>query len=114
MSLMEWNAKQFDVLVPKMNDQHHKLIDMMNQLYQRAHDSASKAELEQLIAQLAQYTVRHFREEEQMMEALRFPELPRHKLIHAKLLEDFAFHQANFKKGDGNLSPAFLTSCGSG
>lgn len=108
MSLMAWNAAKFDVLVPKMNDQHHKLVDMMNTLYDRASANVGKAELGQLITQLAQYTVRHFREEEAMMEALQFPELPRHKIIHQKLLDDFAFHQANFNQGDGSISPAFF------
>ncbi len=108
MSLMDWNAKQFDVLVPKMNDQHHKLVDMMNKLYERAHAKAGKTELSQLISQLAQFTVRHFREEEDMMEAMHFPELPRHKMIHQKLLEDFSFHQNSFNQGNGALSPAFF------
>lgn len=108
MSLMDWDAKKFDVLVPKMNEQHEKLVAIMNRLYERADAKAPKAELNTIIVELKDWTVKHFREEEQMLQSINFPQFARHKSIHDKLLEDFTRHYNDFSKGPGQLSPAFF------
>lgn len=108
MSLMDWDVKKFDVMVPEMNAQHEKLIGIMNKLYARADAKASKAELDRLLIDLRKFTIQHFREEEAMLDQVGFPQRDRHKSIHAKLLEDFGTHYDTFSKGPGVLSPAFF------
>jgi hemerythrin len=108
VTLMAWDAQKFDVLVPKMNEQHHKLIDMMNTLYGRAEAKAPKAELQKLLNQLHDYTVMHFREEEALLDQMSFPGATRHKSIHGQLLADFGTHLDAFNKGPGTLSHAFF------
>jgi hemerythrin-like metal-binding protein len=108
MSLMDWDEKKFDVLVPLMNTQHEKLIAIMNQLYDRADAKAPKIELNALLVELRDYTVKHFREEEALLQQMKFPQFTRHKSIHEKLLEDFGNHYQSFSQGKGELSPAFF------
>ena len=106
-ALMDWDAKKFDVLVPKMNEQHHRLVDLMNKLYARQAANATQTELGKLIVELRDYTVRHFQDEEAFLESINYPQLSMHKNVHAKLLEDFAKHHAQFT-ATGKLSAAFF------
>jgi hemerythrin len=108
MSLMEWDAQKFDILVPKMNEQHEKLIAIMNKLYDRHEAKAGKLELDGLLIRLRDYTVLHFREEEAMLAQIEFPQLDRHQIIHQTLLEDFAKHYNAFAAGSGLIAPAFF------
>lgn len=108
MSLMNWDSAKFDVLVPKMNDQHQTLVGIMNRLYDRHAAKAPKAELNKLLIQLRDYTIKHFREEEEMLQQISFPHLDRHKIIHQTLLEDFTSHYNAFVAGSGEISKAFF------
>jgi hemerythrin len=108
MTLMNWDAKKFDILVPKMNDQHEKLITIMNRLYDRHAAKASKPELNKLLIELRDYTIRHFDEEEAMLEHIEFPQLDRHKIIHQQLLDDYTKHYNAFAAGAGAIAPAFF------
>jgi len=108
MSLMDWDVKKFDVLVPLMNSQHEKLIAIMNKLYDRADAKAPKTELNTLLVELRDYTIKHFREEEAMLQQMNFPQFARHKSIHEKLLEDFGNHYQAFSQGKGEVSPEFF------
>ena len=108
MTLMIWDAKKYDVLVPQMNDQHHRLIDMMNRVYDRHAARANKAELNQLLTNLRQYTIQHFDQEERMLESIGFPQLDRHKIIHEQLLADFGKHYDAFAAGTGAISQKFF------
>lgn len=107
-TVMDWDAKKFDVLVPKMNDQHEKLVAMMNHLYLRHDGGAGKVELDRLITDLKNYTIKHFAEEETYLTGINFPQLAMHKSIHKKLLEDFESHHKSFTTGPGKLSPQFF------
>ena len=108
MTLMEWDATKFELAVPKMDDQHKKLIDIMNRLYDRHHANAAKPELDKLLIELRNYTLLHFREEEALLEKMQFPQYARHKLIHEQLLTDFSKHYQAFAAGNGEISSAFF------
>jgi hemerythrin-like metal-binding protein len=108
MSLMDWDAKKFDILVPAMNDQHQKLIAIMNKLYDRHAAKAPKAELNLLLVELRDYTIKHFREEEALLESMQFPQVRMHKSIHEKLLSDFTEHYNTFCAGTGAISSGFF------
>lgn len=108
MTLMPWDEKKFDVHVPKMNAQHHGLVDVMNKLYDRAAAKAPKAELSKLITELKQRTVQHFRDEEALLASVNYPQLESHKSIHAQLLEDFGKHSNAFETGPGVVAAEFF------
>ena len=107
MAYFEWTP-QLDVGVESMNDQHHRLIDLMNVLHERAASGASRAELGGFLESLAEYTVRHFRAEESLMASIGYPELERHKRIHEELLRTFGEHRSAFD-GGGELGAGFFS-----
>ena len=108
MSSFQWDPVKFDVGVPKMNAAHQGLIKLMNSIHERDAAGASKAELEGLFGRLGEATQRHFTEEETYMESVAFPDLKSHKLIHARLLQDFGKHAAAFAAGNGRVDPEFF------
>jgi hemerythrin-like metal-binding protein len=87
-----------------MDRQHDILIELMSSLRERAEEGASKAELSDLLKQLSDYTVLHFRAEEACMEAMSYSKLDTHRLIHRDLLIRLREHVGGFETGDGTLS----------
>jgi hemerythrin-like metal-binding protein len=75
----------------------------MSALSERAEKGASKAELSELLKVLSDYTALHFRAEEACMEAIRYPKLDTHRLIHRDLLIRLREHVSGFETGDGTL-----------
>lgn len=108
MSLMPWEPAKFDVLVPDMNKQHQQLVSIMNRLYDRHEAKAGKPELDKILLELRDCTLRHFRDEEAFFDKAGFPGAANHKIIHKKLVEDFTTHYGAFAKGNGEISKEFF------
>ncbi len=107
MSIMEWN-EELDIGVSSMNNQHKKILDLMNKLHDLSASGAGKQELGVAINELADYTVQHFKEEEAYMESIDFPKLTLHKGIHTDLLNKLGKHKEAFEAGDGEIGEEFF------
>ena len=93
MTVMVWDDS-LDVGVEAMNSEHKGLLDLMNALHDAASSGVDASRTIQLLDRLERATVDHFAHEERHMERIGFPEIERHKLIHADLLSKFAGHAA--------------------
>ena len=60
------------------------------------------------VEQLQDVTIRHFREEEQFLERIEYPELALHKEIHKTLLEKLDKGVAIIKKNNGAIHQKFF------
>lgn len=107
MAFLEWD-QELDVHVDKMNQEHIKLIEYMNIVYDKSNNNAPKPEISQALSELANYTVQHFKDEEAYMESIAFPKLDSHKLIHKDLLKKVTAYINDFEKGDGSLPKEFF------
>lgn len=107
MSLFTWESK-YDIGVTSMNEEHKKLIDLMNQLYTQNSENADKATQARTLSRLADFTKTHFQHEENYMASIHYPELKTHQLIHGDLLKKLAEHKAEFEKAGGTLTPGFF------
>jgi hemerythrin-like metal-binding protein len=106
-SFFKWDKERLTTHVEAMDNEHIKLINIMNKLYERQEAKAGKAELLVLIKELGAWTVTHFQHEEKFFDTLAYSQANVHKKIHKDLLERFMGHQAEFEK-TGVLSPAFF------
>jgi hemerythrin-like metal-binding protein len=70
-----------------LDDQHKKLIDLINAYHDALERRAVRAELVRAFQDIADFAVRHFRDEESQMEKAGYPMLQRHKGIHQQLLD---------------------------
>jgi hemerythrin len=91
--LVEWDNR-YSVNIQLIDDQHKKLIDMTNSLYESCleGDEAAKAYFLTTIHGTVDYVKYHFSAEEKMLENIRYPILAEHKRAHEgfvkKIFED--------------------------
>jgi hemerythrin len=90
MAFIEW-SDSYSVGIKAMDDQHKKLIDLLNQLHEAMKMGKGNAEISTILKGLADYTRFHFTAEEQLMRDNNFPGLiiqqNRHKDFVTKLQE---------------------------
>jgi hemerythrin-like metal-binding protein len=71
-----------------MDNQHAILMDTMNELRLALAHGAKRAETDQLLNKVIEFTRMHFRSEEQMLERYDFPALAEHRAEHLRLLAE--------------------------
>jgi hemerythrin-like metal-binding protein len=106
-SFFKWDKERLTTHVDAMDQEHIKLIDIMNHLYARHEAKATKSELSSIIRELASWTTTHFDHEEKFFATLPYTQASVHKKIHHDLLERLRQHQAEFEKS-GQLTPDFF------
>ena len=84
MSFVEWN-KGYSVGVAIFDDEHKKLIAIINQLHAAIADGVDKLALQRISDSLVEYTLMHFRHEEMYFDDWAYPDAAAHIAIHAKL-----------------------------
>lgn len=106
-SFFKWDQERLSTHVEAMDNEHKKLINIMNKLYERYEAKASKAEIGAVVRELASWTVTHFDHEEKFFDTLPYSQAAVHKKIHKDLIARLQGHQAEFEK-TGTLTPAFF------
>jgi hemerythrin-like metal-binding protein len=95
--IFTWDAAKYSVKVPDMDREHQQIILLMNKLYTLYKSGASSAEQGAALTALAEYTVKHFHDEEAYMAKINFPGLTVHKGVHKNLLDRVGQFAATFK-----------------
>ena len=81
MAFFEW-TDELSVKIKEIDDQHKKLIDMINDFYDGIQNKASKDNLVNLISSMADYTVYHFEKEESYMVKFNYENIDEHHKLH--------------------------------
>ena len=84
--LVEW-SEAYSVHVVSIDNQHRKLFDLMNDVYQLV-ISAQLDNLNKPLDELIAYAKKHLFDEEKILESVNYPDLAAHKKVHVKLLTD--------------------------
>jgi hemerythrin len=108
MAIMEWSPT-FSVKIKKFDDQHKKLVDLVNQLHDAMKAGQGNAMLGVVLQSLISYTATHFKEEEQIMQTHAYPDLARHKSEHEKLVKQVLDLQKKFQAGGGVLTMTVMS-----
>jgi hemerythrin len=108
MALMEWSPT-YSVKVKKFDDQHKKLVDLINQLHDAMKAGQGNAMLGIVLQQLISYTSSHFGDEEKAMQAHGYPGLAAHKAEHEKFVAKVLDAQKQFQAGSAMLTVAVMT-----
>lgn len=108
-SFFEWD-KSLDVGVDEMNHQHQTLIGLMEALYQKNAQGATKQDLIETTEHLVDFVIKHFKDEENYMALINFPGLEAHRKLHGNLLTDLTKFVNDFKGGTHDkISNEFVT-----
>ena len=89
MAFIEWDER-YNVGVARFNEQHQRLVGMINRLDEAMRQGTERKVLLQVLSDLAGYTKTHFAEEERLMEEYKYPALAGHREEHRKLNREVA------------------------
>ena len=79
---MKWEEK-FSVGVPAMDQEHQRIIQMINTLQNHFALAGSMETAAELLSQMTQYAQDHFRHEEQLLASHSYPRLLEQRAQHA-------------------------------
>ena len=111
MKLVEW-CESLLVGHDKIDADHRKLVDLINQLGQTIQSGGGKAACEQVLNALIVHTWKHFEAEEKLMEEHHSPGADRHRLEHARLIDELLVFKAHFDDGTLAISPRLIEILG--
>ena len=105
MDLIAWNDSM-SVGMARVDDQHKKLIAMINELHSAMLEAKGTGVMGRLFEDLAEYTATHFRTEEDLMDSYGYPaaDTEYHKREHAMLVDQVGKLKARFAAGELALS----------
>lgn len=98
MPLVVWNEKM-SVGVQSIDDQHKKLVTLLNQLHDGMMAGKGKDALGGVLKGLADYTVTHFKYEESLFTRTGYPDSAAHKKDHAELVRRVVEIQEKYQTG---------------
>ncbi len=105
MPLFEWNDALYSVGVKTIDDQHKKLVEMLNELHEAQRHGQSAGVTNQVLSDLIAYTDYHFRTEEDLMRNNHeYPDYRKHKAKHDTLRQTALGLQADFRSGKRAVS----------
>lgn len=84
---VEWTA-DLKLGIEEVDIQHHKLVDMLNEMHWAIRDHKGSTIGREILNQLLDYTHFHFESEEKMMRELNYPGYDNHVIEHKQLVEE--------------------------
>jgi hemerythrin len=86
MAYLQW-TENLSVGVPRMDEHHKKLVELINQVFDAMSGDASAA-VDSVLADLLDYTRYHFAEEEKLLAACSYPDLEAHQAVHRSMVKE--------------------------
>jgi hemerythrin-like metal-binding protein len=102
MNLIEWN-KDYSVGIEKFDNEHKKLIEIINKLNDAMKAGKSKEVLNDIISSLIRYTQTHFKNEEDFFKSSNYPEAQSHSNSHKSFVLKVADFEKRFKSNQIGL-----------
>ena len=88
MSPIKWK-KEYKVGIKKLDNQHKKIIKILNQIIKLQETGKDEKEIEKILSNLQNYIKEHFRTEEEYMLKYHYPRYEEHKKEHSHLIDRF-------------------------
>lgn len=104
MPFLTWSDEKFSIKVTEVDDQHKHLVSLLNRMHEIVVEGAERTALGQVLNELIDYTVYHFRTEEVLFKEHNFPLLNAHKREHDALTKQVLELQAQFEEGSATIS----------
>lgn len=95
--LLQWSDR-YSVGIARFDAEHHRLVDMINELWDAIHSNRTQA-LGPILDKLVTYTITHFSGEEMMMQRHKFPAFAEHKAEHERFAAKAKELQTHFRNG---------------
>ena len=96
--------KEFETGIANIDEQHKKLVAMINELYEAFVDKEHKERVDEIVDKMTEYTVYHFSTEEDYFRKIAFPDLIAHKKMHQEFVEKVAVFKENIVQSKTTLT----------
>jgi hemerythrin len=107
ISPITW-SDEISVGVESIDDQHKKLVSIVNTLHKAIVNGKDTEELNKIFNRLFDYTDHHFSYEEELSEKYDYPDIENHKKEHTELKYQIEHHQSMRGLFRGELLVDFL------
>ncbi len=106
---MPWRG-EYSFGIRTIDTQHRRLVEMINHLHRVMEGGEDRAAVQEVLANLADYTKTHFAYEERLLHTHGYPDYDRHRGIHERLVAKVLEHMERFRQGSGDAGAllAFL------
>jgi len=102
MALLNWKD-EYSVNIKEIDDQHKKLVEMINELHEAMVQKKAKEVLGGVLSKLVSYAATHFANEERLMQGNGYPEFAGHKEKHEKMTAKVIALQKDWQAGKAAL-----------
>jgi len=99
MAIIDWDSS-LSVNIKSIDNQHKKLVDMVNTLHDSMKEGKAKDVMGNILAELAAYTDYHFKTEEEFFKKYGYAEGVKHKVEHDHLREEVTYLKEKFDRGE--------------
>ncbi|MCK5127415.1 MAG: hemerythrin family protein [candidate division Zixibacteria bacterium] len=107
MSLIVW-SDEYCVGIQNIDEQHQKLIQMINNLNDAIQDKKNRDTLDSIITEIYFYYAYHFGYEEAMMDGNDYNQFENHKGIHQQFVHTLDRLKDEFEHGAKDISVEIL------
>ncbi len=97
--LIKWN-KEMELGIPSIDEQHKKLVDLMNEFYEELEEGKKEEAIERFLDELGNYLVYHLDYEEKFLEKIGYSDFKNHKKTHEMFKKFYKEEIERVKKGD--------------
>lgn len=99
MNLIDWSDDLYSVKVAEIDNQHKKLVDIINKLHSSMASGSSNDVLSTIFHELIDYTISHFKYEEGLLARNGYESLEAHKREHEKFVNKILEYKRDFNEG---------------
>ena len=102
--------ERYAIGIPKVDEQHKKLLGLTNELYEacRKGDEAARARFKDAIHSTVDYVKFHFSDEEKILEGVKYPKIAEHKKEHESFVRQVFEEVRAFEAGKTFVPNAFV------
>lgn len=98
MAKIEW-SDELNIGIEVIDHQHRRIVDYINDL-EHAHQEHDRAEVQQVVEELVDYTQSHFGFEEEIMREAGYPFLTAHRRVHELFVRRVGEYQQRWALGE--------------
>ncbi|MBF0291758.1 MAG: bacteriohemerythrin [Nitrospinae bacterium] len=99
----EWDPATLSVGVREMDNQHKRLVDIINKLYAEIHSGKSRQAASRALEALIDYAQTHLADEEAFQQRGGYPDYLAHKKLHDALRSKIAGLHQRYQQGDDGV-----------
>lgn len=107
MTMIVW-SDDYSVGIQEIDEQHKRLIALINELYTAVAQKQNHAQLSRILDGLVEYTKIHFAVEECLMRLFDYKDYTAHKAIHDDIVDKVLAFQIRFRSGDETVGMQLL------